>query len=125
MKWIYGIPSVEAVRQHEILHPGLMSHNRSYCLHDINVCRIDKPGGDVVSVDQEDSHGLWICIDDKATLGAGSPHILRLRVVKNEILQAVGYCMWMPLVETTWAMRSRYFPLGSDGLPIDYIHGKD
>ncbi len=120
MKFKTGIPPIEQVAEHERDFPGAITRTDGIRLGDINVGRESKPGGERVKVDNEESYGQWLCIDRYSAHFGAVPSLLRLRVVNDEILMAVGFCSWLPLVECSWAERASYMPVTAKGLPTDY-----
>lgn len=109
MDWFEGIPTAQAVLDHESEHPRPDG---------IRLGRIstDDTAGSCYVKTNDWSYGEWICHHYKSKL---EPYVsvLRLKTVNSEVFMAVGFCCWCKLSACNWSAECRYFPVGQNGLP--------
>ena len=117
MGWIEGVPSAEAVRAHESVHPRPDGIKLGRISVDRGEGRTFRP--EVVMCDDR-SYGEWVCYHHVSRL---QPYVsvIRLKEVDGEVLMANGFTAWHALLDTRWAAECRYFPVGTDGLPVGFV----
>ena len=126
MKWINGLPSAEAVAAHETEHGPRRDGVR---LPTITVGRVVQKA-DYITLNQDKTEivdleasetvfGEWIVIHRGGALGEYIG-VNRLKAVNGEVLYAIGFCQWGRLSDCVWGEPSSYFPVGPNGLPLDY-----
>jgi len=84
----------------------------------INVCSKKVEGGERIDGNEQE-YGTWLC-DHVASPIQRYTGIVRLKVIDGRVLQALGFTSWMPLDEMIGAEKNKFYPVGEDGLPVDY-----
>lgn len=121
------MPSPEAVAAHETLHVRA----DGVVLSTITVGRVIRKADyltketssdktEIVELPSDErAYGLWIVIHRGGMLGE-YVGVNRLKSVNGEVLYGIGFCQWGRLSDCVWAGKSSYFPVGPNGLPLDY-----
>lgn len=114
-RWFARIPPAKVVLAHESDHPrpdGIRLGRITVDSEEEGRC------GNYVAADDR-SYGEWICYHDKSLL---QPYVsvIRLKAVDGVVLMEIGFTQWTQLHRCVWVDRCRFFPVGHNGLPLDY-----
>ncbi|MDE1940619.1 MAG: hypothetical protein KGI66_00680 [Patescibacteria group bacterium] len=112
-QWFSGIPPIEEINKHESYHPrpdGLR-------LGRVTVDDGDGSNSRYVKADDR-SYGDWICNHHQSKLQTYLSFV-RLKTIEGSVYFELGFTSWVPLEATSWAKDCLFFPVASNGLPVE------
>ena len=111
-QWYKGIPPVEAVSEHEAMHPR--QDGIDWLEKTISVSYEESKNGKVAGDGRV--FGNWIINHVRANI---EPYVSigRLKVAEGKVYMAIGFCQWISMETCRWKDDIECYPVTDNGLP--------